>query len=68
YELFSDPRCDVGELYGVTHDLDGMTGIVEHRPAVFLIDSERNVEYTWVASEWPDFPDYDEIEEAIESV
>jgi len=66
YELFSDPSAEVGEQYGVVHDLDGMTGVREHRPAVFLLDEDHVVEYAWVAAEWPDFPDYDEIEAHIE--
>lgn len=67
YPLFSDPQNGVGREYGIAHDLDGMTGISEPRPAVFLLDDERTVEYAWVADEWPDFPDYDAIETAIES-
>lgn len=62
YELFSDPGAGVAEAYGIEHDLDGMAGITEHRPAVFLVDEDRTVEYAWVAAEWPDFPNYDEIE------
>ena len=68
YQLFSDPANDVAEAYGIVHDLDGMAGVSEPRPAIFLLDSDRTVEYTWVASEWPDFPDYDEIEDAIEAL
>ena len=62
YELFSDPGAGVAEAYGIENPLDGMNGVTEHRPAVFLLDEDRTVEYAWVASEWPDFPDYDEIE------
>jgi peroxiredoxin len=62
YELFSDPGAGVAEAYGIENDLDGMAGITEHRPAVFLLDEDRTVEYAWVATEWPDFPNYDEIE------
>ncbi|WP_135829891.1 redoxin domain-containing protein [Halorussus halobius] len=65
YRLFSDPGNGVAEAYGVVHDLDGMAGVSEPRPAVFLLDDDRTVEYAWVATEWPDFPDYDEIEAAI---
>jgi peroxiredoxin len=68
YRLFSDPGNGVAREYGVEHDLDGMTGISEARPAVFLLDADRTVEYAWVAEEWPDFPDYDEVEDAIGSV
>ncbi|MFB6161759.1 MAG: redoxin domain-containing protein [Haloferacaceae archaeon] len=65
YRLFSDPANGVAEAYGVAHDLDGMAGVSEPRPAVFLLDRDRRVEYAWVASEWPAFPDYDAVEDAL---
>ena len=68
YGLFSDPGAGVAAEYGIEHDLDGMRGITEHRPATFLVDGERTVRYAWVASEWPDFPDYDEVEAAIDDL
>jgi len=64
--IFSDPAAGVAEAYGVENDLDGMAGITEHRPAVYLIDEDRTVQYAWVAEQWPDFPPYDEIEAAID--
>jgi peroxiredoxin len=63
--IFSDPGAAVIEEYGVAHDIDGMTGITETRPAVFLLDEDRTVEYAWVASEHPEFPDAGEIDDAI---
>lgn len=66
--LFSDPANEVAELYGIAHDLDGMAGISEPRPGAFLIDESGTVRYAWVASEWPSFPSYDEIEAAIEEL
>ncbi|KTG08128.1 AhpC/TSA family protein [Haloprofundus marisrubri] len=68
YSLFSDPQNGVAADYGVENDLDGMAGVSEARPAVFLLDGDRTVEYAWVASEWPDFPDYDEVEAAIDDL
>nr|WP_202613872.1 redoxin domain-containing protein [Halostella pelagica] len=65
YRLFSDPANGVAEAYGIVNDLDGMAGVSEPRPAVYLLDEDRTVEYAWVASEWPDFPDYDEVEAAL---
>lgn len=65
YELFSDPANGVAESYGLVNDLDGMAGIEEARPAVYVLDEERVVQYAWVAETWPDFPDYDEVEDAI---
>lgn len=66
--LFSDPQNGVAEQYGIVNDLDGMAGVAEPRPAVFVIDDERTVQYAWVASEWPDFPDYDDVEAAIDAL
>ena len=64
--IFSDPGAGVIEEYGVAHDIDGMTGITESRPAVFLLDGDRTVEYAWVASEHPEFPDAEEIDDAVD--
>jgi len=64
--LFSDPTAEVAAAYDVEHDLDGMAGVTEHRPAVFLLDEERTIQYAWVAEEWPEFPAYDEIAAAID--
>lgn len=66
YQLFSDPSNAVAENYGIVNDLDGMAGIEEPRPAIYLLDEDREVQYAWVAAEWPDFADYDEIETAID--
>lgn len=66
--VFSDPKNGVAEQYDVVHDLDGMTGVAEPRPAVFVVDGERVVRYAWVAEEWPDFPDYDDLEAALDEV
>jgi peroxiredoxin len=65
YPLFSDPQNGVAEEYGIVNDLDGMAGISEPRPAVFLIGEDRTIQYVWAAQEWPEFPDYDEIEDAL---
>jgi peroxiredoxin len=65
FRLFSDPANGVGQAYGIDHELDGMAGISEPRPATFLLDENRTVEYAWVASEWPEFPDYDDLENAV---
>jgi len=66
--LFSDPAADIAATYGIENDLDGMTGVTEHRPAAFLLDESRRVQYAWAAAEWPAFPEYDEIEAAIDDL
>jgi peroxiredoxin len=68
YRLFSDPQNGVAERYSIDHSLDGMAGVSEPRPAAFLLDDERVIQYAWVAAEWPQFPDYDEIEAAIDDL
>jgi peroxiredoxin len=66
YRVFSDPQNGVAEQYDIVNDLDGMAGVSEPRPAVFLLDGERVVQYAWVAERWPDFPPYDAIADAID--
>ncbi len=63
--LFSDPQNGVAESFGIEHALDGMAGIQEPRPAVFLVDSAQTIRYAWVADEWPAFPPYDTIEDEL---
>lgn len=67
FRLFSDPANGVAERYDIDHSLDGMEGISEPRPATFLIDTDGTIRYSWVAEEWPEFPDYDDLEDAIET-
>ncbi len=62
FRLFADPSNEVADSYGIAHDLDGMTGISEPRVAVFALDDDRTIESVWVATDWPEFPDYDELE------
>ncbi len=68
FRFFADPANGVAETYGIVNDLDGMAGITEPRPATFVVDGDRSIEYAWVAREWPEFPDYDDLETAVEQV
>jgi peroxiredoxin len=65
YRLFSDPANGVAEQYGIDMELDGMAGIEEPRPAIFVLDTDRTIEYAWVGEEWPAFPDYDAVEQHL---
>jgi peroxiredoxin len=60
--LFADPSNSVAREWGIVHELDGMNGVEEPRPAVFYIDPDCRTEYAWVADEYPEFPPYDEID------
>ncbi len=62
FEIFADPTNEVATEYGIVHDLDGMAGITEPRLAFVAIDADGTVDSTWVATDWPQFPDYDELE------
>ncbi|MFP8951481.1 redoxin domain-containing protein [Natrialbaceae archaeon A-arb3/5] len=64
FEIFADPTNEVAATYDVAHDLDGMAGVSEPRIAFFAINPDRSVEMAWVATEWPEFPEYDELEHA----
>lgn len=66
--FFADPSNEVADRYDIAHDLDGMTGISEPRPAVFVIDESGVIRYDWVATAWPAFPNYDEVAAALERI
>jgi len=68
FRLFSDPGNEVAEAYGISHDLDGMTGIREPRPAAFVIDADRTIQERWVSTTWPEFPPYSDLEDAIDAL
>lgn len=65
FAIFADPANDVAAAYGIAHDLDGMAGVSEPRLAFVAIDDELTVEATWVATEWPEFPEYDDLEDRL---
>lgn len=68
YALYSDPGNGVARRYGVTHDHDGMAGLVGARPAVFVVDETLTVQYAWAAEEWPELPPFDRVEQAVDHV
>lgn len=67
FAIFSDPTNEVAEAYGIAHDLDGMEGVAEPRLAYFVLEADLTVAHAWVAREWPAFPEYDALEDAIAS-
>jgi peroxiredoxin len=68
FRFFSDPAAGVAEEFGIATDVDGMSGIREPRPAVFVLDEDRTVRYAWVAGENPEFPPYSEVEAAVQDL
>ncbi|WP_254762453.1 redoxin domain-containing protein [Natrinema marinum] len=65
FQFFTDPSNEVAESYGIANELDGMTGVSEPRVAFFALDGDRTVEGAWVATDWPEFPDYDDLESEL---
>lgn len=65
FRLFADPSNEIAEAHGIAHDLDGMTGISEPRLAFVAIDDDCAVDTAWVTTEWPEFPDYDDLEATL---
>lgn len=65
FRFFSDPANGVATEYDIAHDLDGMAGVSEPRPAVFVLDDTLTVRYAWVAQQWPAFPNYDGLEAVV---
>lgn len=65
YALFSDPQNGIADAYGIENDLDGMAGVSEPRPAVYVLEPDRTVAYAWVAEQWPAFPDYGEVGDVL---
>jgi peroxiredoxin len=65
YPLFSDPGNVAGERYGLARGHDGMANLEEPHPALVLVDGEQVVRYAWVAEEWPEFPDWDRLEQEL---
>jgi peroxiredoxin len=45
-----------------------MAGLTQPRPAVFLFDETRTVQYAWVAQEWLEMFDYDEVKAEIDTL
>ncbi|WP_440766524.1 redoxin domain-containing protein [Natronorubrum sp. DTA7] len=63
--IFADPANDIADAYGIAHELDGMDGISEPRLAFFALEPDLTVDAAWVATEWPEFPEYDDLEERL---
>jgi peroxiredoxin len=67
FDLVSDMDGDAIRAYDLEMDLDdlGLHGIANR--AVFVLDSEGTVVYSWVADDPTTEPDYDELIEAVEA-
>jgi len=48
--------------------VDERTGTTMTESANIVEYLDRTIQYAWVAGEWPDLPDYDALESALEQV
>jgi peroxiredoxin len=65
FNILIDDERDVLRAYGVWHRA-GLTAWNIARPALFLIDGERRIHYSFVAEWQHEFPGHEEILAAID--
>lgn len=67
FPILGDPHREVIEAYGVTREnLAGMPVPVSER-AVFVIDGDGRIAYTWVGENPGKLPPYEEVKKAVEA-
>jgi methyl-accepting chemotaxis protein len=64
FEILIDETRDVVKAYGVWHRI-GLDAWNISRPAVFLIDRDRSIRYSFIGKSQIDFPSHEEILKAI---
>jgi peroxiredoxin len=67
FDLVSDMSREAIQAYGLEIDIDdlGLHGIANR--AVFVLDDDGEVTYTWVADDPTNEPDYEALLDAVES-
>jgi len=68
FDMISDLNREVIEAYDVAMDFDAIGVENLAKRAVFVIDTEGTVTYSWVSDDPGVEPDYDEVVEAIRTV
>jgi peroxiredoxin len=67
FDVLIDERRDVLRAYGVWHRI-GLDAWNIARPAVFLIDTDRRIRYSFIADQQREFPSHEEILAALDVV
>jgi peroxiredoxin len=60
FDVLIDERRDVSRAYGVYHRI-GLTAWNIARPAVFLIDQDARISYSFIGDDQREYPSQDEI-------
>ena len=64
FEILIDETREVVKTYGVWHRI-GLDAWNIARPAVFLIDRDRSIRYSFIGTSQTQFPSHEEILRAI---
>jgi glutaredoxin-dependent peroxiredoxin len=65
FDILIDERRDVLRAYGVWHRI-GLDAWNIARPAVFLIDTDRRIAYSFIGDQQREFPTHEEIVAALD--
>jgi peroxiredoxin len=65
FDILIDERRDVLRAYGVWHRL-GLDAWNIARPAVFLIDTDRRIQFSFIGDQQREFPAQEEIVAAMD--
>jgi len=69
FPLLSDYTRDIVKKYGIQlENFAGLQGYVAAKRAVFVIDKDGTVRYTWVSDNPGVEPNYDEVSKAVEAL
>ena len=60
FDILIDERRDVARAYGVYHRM-GLTAWNIARPAVFLVDQDARIAYSFIGDDQREFPPQEEI-------
>ena len=66
FNILIDESREVSKAYGVWHRI-GLDAWNIARPALFLIDPDGSIRYSFIAKSQDEFPSHDEILRAVES-
>ena len=69
FPLLSDPGGEISRKYGGVHeDFAGVRGLSVAKRAVFIIDREGKIVYSWVSDDPKIEPNYNEISDRLEKI
>jgi peroxiredoxin len=69
FPLLSDIGGEISRKYGGVHeDFAGVRGLVVSKRAVFIIDREGKIVYSWVSDDPKIEPNYSEISDRLEKI